>query len=190
MRLCLADAQSMFICAAFWWLTTSKCPPIDFLPLSDDLTLQTSTFDAMDPMPVPKIDDHDDNNYEHLWSSGTTYPCHGWDPGSIPGKCTFWLLVFQILPIFLYSLLWYDQSDTSLECDDRCLFYSDYDQTVHSRLLFLQMPSWRQDYIYWWFSLIRAQDNTKQHKTRQDKTRQHTSAVDDSFTEQSRAVPR
>ena len=132
MRLCLADAQSMFICAAFWWLTTSKCPPIDFLPLSDDLTLQTSTFDAMDPMPVPKIDDHDDNNYEHLWSSGTTYPCHGWDPGSIPGKCTFWLLHFQILPIFLYSLLWYDQSDTSLECDDRCLFYSDYDpMSIH-----------------------------------------------------------
>ena len=65
-------------------------------PLDDTLTVKTSTFDAMVPRSVPKIDDHDDNNYEHLWSSGTTYPCHGWDPGSIPGKCTFWLHVPQI----------------------------------------------------------------------------------------------
>ena len=96
MRLWHADAHEMFLCATFWWLTTTKCRPIDFLPLDDTLTVKTSTFDAMVPRSVPKIDDHDDNNYEHLWSSGTTYPCHGWDPGSIPGKCTFWLHVPQI----------------------------------------------------------------------------------------------
>ena len=26
---------------------------------------------------------------KHLWSNGMTYPCHGWDPGSIPGKRIF-----------------------------------------------------------------------------------------------------
>ena len=84
-----------------------QVPTPALLSLYDDLTLMTTAFDAMLTTTVPKIDDPDDNNYEHLWSSGTTYPCHGWDPGSIPGKCTFWLIPAHWLPIFLSFLLWY-----------------------------------------------------------------------------------
>ena len=81
-------------CSCFHLLMTDdvQVPTPALLSLYDDLTLMTTTFDAMLTTTVPKIDDPDDNNYEHLWSSGTTYPCHGWDPGSIPGKCTFWLI--------------------------------------------------------------------------------------------------
>lgn len=27
----------------------------------------------------------------HRWSSGMMHPCHGCDPGSIPGRCTFFI---------------------------------------------------------------------------------------------------
>ena len=102
-------------CSCFHLLMTDdvQVPTPPLLSLYDDLTLMTTTFDAMLTTTVPKIDDPDDNNYEHLWSSGTTYPCHGWDPGSIPGKCTFWLHVPQIPSQYI---LYFD-IDTSDLCD-------------------------------------------------------------------------
>ena len=106
-------------CSCFHLLMTDdvQVPTPPLLSLYDDLTLMTTTFDAMLTTTVPKIDDPDDNNYEHLWSSGTTYPCHGWDPGSIPGKCTFWLLPAHWLPSSSPFYFDIDQSDYTLSSD-------------------------------------------------------------------------
>jgi hypothetical protein len=32
-------------------------------------------------------------NIKHQWSSGRIVPCHGTDPGSIPGWCSFYLFL-------------------------------------------------------------------------------------------------
>ena len=37
------------------------------------------------------IENSGNQPYEHQWSSGRIVPCHGTDPGSIPGWCTLLL---------------------------------------------------------------------------------------------------
>ena len=37
----------------------------------------------------------------HRWSSGRILPCHGRDPGSIPGRCSFFFCVFACFFCFL-----------------------------------------------------------------------------------------
>ena len=151
-------------CSCFHLLMTDdvQVPTPALLSLYDDLTLMTTTFDAMLTTTVPKIDDPDDNNYEHLWSSGTTYPCHGWDPGSIPGKCTFWLIHtdFPSSYPFYFAI---DQSDYTLSSDVLLSFLCARCWCDHQRLcdlslfdffFYLKMPSWTQDAFFWWLSLI------------------------------------
>ena len=43
-----------------------------------------------------------DHFKKHQWSSGRIVPCHGTDPGSIPGWCNAFCFIF--FPLFSFSL--------------------------------------------------------------------------------------
>jgi hypothetical protein len=50
----------------------------------------------------------------HQWSSGRIVPCHGTDPGSIPGWCNFFYFIFFFPIIFFLSLLLIDDHQSTV----------------------------------------------------------------------------